>query len=480
MPTDPQTRSPTPPSSGVLRFALTAAAWFIGLFGVMRFGWVERQLLVPFALLQERVADQLTGAPTDAVYVDASCSGGDAMALCLGAVLAFPATWSVRLRGAGVGLVVIAAFNTVRIGNLSLLAANRPLLDLLHVYVWPAILILVAVAYVYAWMRRQVSPAGSGADPAAAWHGSARRFLLLTVVGTAAYFAAAGWLYESPLLYTLGGWVAATGAGILAILGVSATAAGNVVYTPHGAFIVIQECIATPLIPVYVAATLAMPLARGRRAAALGATPAIFFLLGVARLLVLALPTTLVASHNIAIHAFSQVLVACILVSGLAVLSARSVGRPHPARRAVGAIGVGIVVALAAGPLWSDLMHQAVEGVQLLVQHGGHRPGDDPQGALVIFPAFQLGLSAALWRAAGARGPWRRLALGVVGLAGLQLAVLLVLGELSHHLGFAPDDSLIRAWGIVAPLAVVWVLRCPRLIASSPAPVSPLPVPQPG
>ena len=159
MTTDPQTRPPDPPpSSGVLRFALTAGAWFVGLFGLMRLGWVERQLLVPFAQLQERVADQLTGAPTDAVYVDASCSGGDAMALCLGAVLAFPATWSARLRGAGIGLLVIAAFNIVRIGNLSLVAAHPTLLDLLHIYIWPAILIVVAVAYVYAWMRRQMGP----------------------------------------------------------------------------------------------------------------------------------------------------------------------------------------------------------------------------------------------------------------------------------------------------------------------------------
>ena len=339
MTTDPQTRPPDPPpSSGVLRFALTAGAWFIGLFGLMRLGWVERQILLPFAQLQERVADQLTGVQTDAVYVDASCSGGDAMALCLGAVLAFPATWSARLRGAGVGLLVIAAFNIVRIGNLSLLGDNLPLLDLLHVYIWPAILIVVAVAYVYAWMRRQMGPAASGAgpDPGVAWQGPARRFLLLTVVGTVAYFAAAGWVYESALLHTLGVWVAMTSAGILATLGVSATASGNIVTTTHGAFIVTQECIATPLIPVYVAGALAVPFARWQRVAALGAAPAIFFLLGVARLLVLALPTTLIASHTVAIHAFSQVLVAGLLVAGLAMLSARSVGRQHPARRAVG------------------------------------------------------------------------------------------------------------------------------------------------
>ena len=483
MTTDPQTRPPDPPpSSGVLRFALTAGAWFIGLFGLMRLGWVERQILLPFAQLQERVADQLTGVQTDAVYVDASCSGGDAMALCLGAVLAFPATWSARLRGAGGGLLVIAAFNIVRIGNLSLLGDNLPLLDLLHVYIWPAILIVVAVAYVYAWMRRQMGPAASGAgpDPGVAWQGPARRFLLLTVVGTVAYFAAAGWVYESALLHTLGVWVAMSGAGILAALGVSATAAGNIVTTTHGAFIVTQECIATPLIPVYVAGALAVPLARWQRVAALGAAPAIFFLLGVARLLVLALPTTLIASHTVAIHAFSQVLVAGLLVAGLAMLSARSVGRQNPARRAVGAIGVGIVAALAAGPLWSNLMHWAVDGGQLLVQHGGHRVVDDPQGAIAILLALQLGLCAAFWVAVGARGPWRRLVLGVVGLAGLQLTVLLALGELSHHLGFAPHVSLIRAWGVVAPLAVVWVLRRPRLTVSPPIPVPVHPLPQPG
>ena len=39
MTTDPQTRPPDPPpSSGVLRFALTAGAWCIGLFGLMRVG----------------------------------------------------------------------------------------------------------------------------------------------------------------------------------------------------------------------------------------------------------------------------------------------------------------------------------------------------------------------------------------------------------------------------------------------------------
>ena len=59
----------------MLRFTLVTGAWFVGLFGLMRLPWVERVVLTPFAEIQQRVADQLTGAPSDLVYADASCSG---------------------------------------------------------------------------------------------------------------------------------------------------------------------------------------------------------------------------------------------------------------------------------------------------------------------------------------------------------------------------------------------------------------------
>ena len=117
----------------MLRFTLVTGAWFVGLFGLMRLPWVERTLLTPFAKVQQGVADQLTGAPSDLVYADASCSGGDPLALCAGAIFAFPATWGARLRGAAVGFTLITAFNVVRLGHLSLIAENRELLDLLHV-----------------------------------------------------------------------------------------------------------------------------------------------------------------------------------------------------------------------------------------------------------------------------------------------------------------------------------------------------------
>ena len=62
-----------PEGNAMLRFTLVTGAWFVGLFGLMRLSWVERVVLTPFAEVQQRVADQLTGAPSDLVYADASC-----------------------------------------------------------------------------------------------------------------------------------------------------------------------------------------------------------------------------------------------------------------------------------------------------------------------------------------------------------------------------------------------------------------------
>ena len=81
---------------------------------------------------------------------DASCSGGDPLALCAGAIVAFPATSGARRCGAAAGFTPITALNVVRLGRLSLIAENRTLLDLLHVYIWPAILILASAGFVYA------------------------------------------------------------------------------------------------------------------------------------------------------------------------------------------------------------------------------------------------------------------------------------------------------------------------------------------
>ena len=452
--------SAAPQGHAMLRFTLVTGAWFVGLFGLMRLAWVERVLLTPFAALQQRVADQLTGAPSDLVYADASCSGGDPLALCAAAIFAFPATWGSRFRGAAVGFTVITALNVVRLGHLSLIAENGALLDLLHVYVWPGLLILVAAGFVYGWMRRPAHPAVDGMVLGTA----ARCFLLLATLLVAAYFATAPHFYESAGVDIIAGWIAVTGGAILVVTGTTAEVSGAIIRTAHGAFIVTQECIFTPLIPLYAAVALAAPMGWGRRAAMLAATPAVFFSLGVSRLLVLAVPAAVIGSYAVAIHAFSQTLVAVLLV---AVAAFRTVGgvRRGAARVAV-AVAVGAVAAMAAAPVLGAVDAVAVARLQALSGHAGHAFMDD-QRAWAILPAFQVGLFAALWIAmAGGGRPWRRAIAGLGGVVLVQAAFGVSVDELAHHYGFDPHVGLLRGWALALPAAAVWWLARPMRAAA--------------
>ena len=462
---------------GGLRFVLTIGAWFVGLFGLMRLGWVENTLLTPFAQLQQRVAEMLMGVKSGLLYADASCSGGDPMALCMGAIFAYPAAWGSRLRGAAVGLAAITALNVVRLGSLSMVAGNRSLLDALHLYVWPAILIVVAAAYVYRWMDRQGGGAGGAGRPPAAGAlgtmpvlgGATRRFLVLTAALVAAYFAAAPFFYGSDLVRVLAGWVARSGGAVLSAAGTETTVRGAGLLTPHGGFLVTQECVFTPLIPVYLAGVLAAPLVPWRRALALAATPVIFFAVGVARVLVLAAPTAVVGNYDVAIHGFSQTLVSVVLVAAAAVWTVGN-GR-QGAARALGAVGVGLAAGFAAAPVMGALLGGGAAGLQALAGHG-HAYVDD-QAAAAMLPAFQIGLFAALWAAVAGRAAWRRALLGLGALAASQAALALLVGEMAHHGGLDPHVALIRAWTVLVPAALVWVLARPEgapVWRGSPAP----------
>lgn len=450
-----------PAEPGSMRYLLTLGAWFVAVFGVMRLGWVERNLLTPFAQLQQQVADQLTGAPSDLVYADASCSGGDPMALCTAAIFAFPATWEARLRGAAVGLLAIALLNVVRLGHLSLVAADRSLLELLHVYVWPGILIVATAAYVFVWMHRQGREKAAPRSVAGVvLDGATGRFLVLATLLVVCYFAAAPFVYRSPSVAVIAGWIAATGGMILTAAGTAATVDGPLVRTVHGAFVVTQECILTPLIPLYAAGVLAAPLTPARRAAALVATPVVFFAVGVSRLLVLALPAAVIGSYAVAIHAFSQTLVAVTLVVVAAVRAAEPPPRIRTASmRAAAALGLGLAAGLVAAPVWNTVFAGAALAVQALAGHAGH-VFVDAQGAWAFTPAFQLGLFTGLWAAVSGATRWLGAALGLGLLALTQAALTLPVGELAYHYGFDPHVGLIRGWGLAAPVAIVWHLHC--------------------
>ena len=86
----------------------------------------------------------------------------------------------------------------------------------------------------------------------------------------------------------------------------------------------------------------------------------------------------------------------------------------------------------------------------------------DAQGAFAILPVFQLGLFVALWVTVSTPRVWRRLFCGLLVLALTQVVVSVGLGELFRHIGVDLHVSLIRAWALSGPVALVWLLERPQ------------------
>jgi exosortase/archaeosortase family protein len=440
-------------------FALRAGAWIVGLVALLRLPWVTNHLLVPFASLQQRAAEGLSGT-SGAVVVDASCTGSDAMALTFGAILAFPSTWRKRLLGCLTGLGLLTAVNTVRIGTLGAVVKNRPLFDLLHVHLWPAALIVVAAGFVFLWMRRQTAavngPSASTERPA-----TSNRFLLYTVAAVGAYFLAAPLLSKSAWLLEVAGWCAATTGAVARSLGLEAQIQGNYFFAASGRWIVTQDCILTPLIALYLAGVAAAPISRGGRLLAALATAPLFFGLGVARLLVLTLPTTLVPEPGIAMHAFYQVVAGISLIGALA--WSRRNGAGASAAHGARALGVALGATLAGAAL-SALAGALVSATSSRLPglaHLGHGYVDG-QGALLVLPALMTGTWAGLWWALDRPSSWNGLFRGWLLLMAVAGLGILALGEAQAHFGVELPIVVIRALALAAPALLSWWAARPR------------------
>jgi SAM-dependent methyltransferase len=299
---------------------------------------------------------------------------------------------------------------------------------------------------------RQIAPrdaasAGSG-ERSASW--STIRFVGLTVLLVGAYYSVLGLLLESDLIAAVAHQSAAVAGLIMTAVGVQVEVEAGLLRTASAAFLVTPECVLTPVIPVWLAAVLAAPLAPARRAMAVVATLPLFLGLGTARLLILAVPATLIGSSLVGVHAFYQ-MIAALLAVGMV------------ARRAGGPVGLGILRGLGVGGVvgvalgWLDLRWlRPALGEVTAALHVGHGWVDD-QGALAILPAFQLGLLAALLAAAWKRGigvDAAALVRGVTLLVASQLAFTVVVGELAAHADYELPIVLVRLWSLAVPLAV--------------------------
>lgn len=270
------------------------------------------------------------------------------------------------------------------------------------------------------------------------------RFALVAATCLLLFTLASPLYLESARVLALAGLVARAAAFLLRVLGVDAMATAGVLATPRGAFLVTQECISTPLIPVYLAAVLVYSRTWWTRALWTAAGVPLFVGLGIARLLVVAVPAGLDTSPAFFIHAFSQLLVAAGMVCGLALW--RYGARAATFARAVAALALAVAfVRLLGAPythaiLWFRTAATAV---------------DDPQGALMFLPAFQFGLFLALWVAAFVPSGWTRFLGGASLLAAIQIAVAGGVQLLAVHAGIAPLVRDVRAWALLGPALII-------------------------
>jgi exosortase/archaeosortase family protein len=444
-------------------------AWSLALFGLVRLGWVETHVLLPLTALQGRFAFAGFGSPALPIDVTLACSGADAFALCAGAILAYPAAWRMRLAGIALGAALLLGLNITRIGTLGR-AAGSSWFDPLHVYAWPALLALAIAGYVFGWMRfADTRPAAASAEPTTSQPARLEwRFVWLTA-GCLLLFVALSPLYlESAWVMTVAAFIARSAAGLLQVFGIQAQVSANLLLTSRGAFVVTQECVSTPLIPIYLAAVLAYTHSwRGRVLALLAAGP-LFVGLGIARLLVVALPAALVGSPLFLVHAFYQLLLAGVVVF-MAAWWRHGIGAPA-ARRALGGGLLGAVLAFALGPLDANTLGWALGGATI----------EDPQGALAFLPAFQAGLFVALFVATFPAPHWRPFVSGVWGLGVLcclQIAGVAALRLAAEYAGGAPPVTFTRAWALAGPLIAIVIAmrfnqRAPALAGTAPSPPS--------
>jgi len=188
----------SPRPTDTVKFALRAAAWSLGFFGLLRLNWFAAHVLLPFTRFQGAAAVTVFGAPALPVEVTLACSGADALSLCLGTILAYPVKWRARIAGAAGGVALILALNTLRIAALGHAIASSSGFTALHAYVWPGLLVLAIAGYVFTWMR--FADGARGTSTLIARPQPSRQFVALTAAFLVLFTAAA------PISYAAGPW----------------------------------------------------------------------------------------------------------------------------------------------------------------------------------------------------------------------------------------------------------------------------------
>lgn len=88
---------------------------------------------------------ELLSSPLFSINVSRGCDAIEAMALFVSTTLAFPMSWRIKIIGIMNGIILLFVLNLIRIITLFIAGIYKPnLFEILHVQIWPTIIIIIA------------------------------------------------------------------------------------------------------------------------------------------------------------------------------------------------------------------------------------------------------------------------------------------------------------------------------------------------
>ncbi|NND66532.1 MAG: exosortase H [Halioglobus sp.] len=152
------------------RFVLIFLFILLSLFTLEMLVPVQEHVIVPFTALLAKLSAAII-LPFDdtvlaygkilqfrdtgfAVSIEAGCNGVEATIVLIAAVVAFPATWKARMLAIGLGFIAIQVLNIARIISLFYLGNwNMDFFSWIHLYLWPALIMLDVLIVFIVYLR---------------------------------------------------------------------------------------------------------------------------------------------------------------------------------------------------------------------------------------------------------------------------------------------------------------------------------------
>ncbi|MBK6740533.1 MAG: exosortase H [Haliea sp.] len=152
------------------RFVTIFLLTLVSLFAIEMLLPVQEHVIIPFTTALARISAAII-LPFDssvlaygkilqlkdtgfAVSIEAGCNGVEAAIVLTAAIVAFPASWRARCIAIALGFLTIQVMNIARIISLLYLGNwNMDLFTWIHLYLWPALIMLDVLIVFVVYLR---------------------------------------------------------------------------------------------------------------------------------------------------------------------------------------------------------------------------------------------------------------------------------------------------------------------------------------